>query len=95
MLFMLIVLLVCAAPAFVPTYAPSPLTDFDSLQIKDHEAAAKRFSVQTLMREDTFFRRAADVQPAADEEAAPARRLQQLPSIDGGTCALVSTIRSV
>ena len=70
MLLMFVILLAVAAPAFLPDYAPTPLTEFDSLQIKDDPAAAKAFSVLTLENEDTFFRRPADVQPAPAADSA-------------------------
>lgn len=70
MLLMFVILLAVAAPAFLPDYAPSPLTEFDSLQIKDHPAAANAFSVLTLDNEDTFFRRREDVQPTPPPTAA-------------------------
>lgn len=90
MLLMFVILLAAAAPAFIPTYAPSPLTEFDSLQIKDHPAAASAFSVTTLEDQDTFFRKPEDVdQPAPagvpeDDNAETGRRLTALFTGDSG-----------
>jgi hypothetical protein len=92
MLLMFILLCIAAAPAFFPKYRPQPLTDFDSLQIKDHDVAAKAFTVITLNEKDTFFKpppEGAPAAPAADAAAASdptGRRLTEAFTGRSGTC---------
>lgn len=92
MFLMFVVLAACAIPAFLNEFRPIPIFDYNSLQIKDHEAAENWFSVQTLKNreERTFFNPRVDSNdaPSTDADAASAvetgdsdstgRRLSQL-----------------
>lgn len=48
LIFMFIGLMCAAAPAALPGQRPIPLTEFESLQVKDHPASASSQAIKTL-----------------------------------------------
>lgn len=68
LLVMFVLLLIAGVPAFLPSRRPIPLTEFDSLQVKDHEVSAENQAIKTIARpENTVLQSATDNALATQE----------------------------